>query len=457
MLVAKLTLNDFTFTQLGSTEQTLVVKNGVVRTNGDLPVRVSIAMSKIPEVLTTIAISIEDPSGKPTVSYLLRPNNARKVYEGVLPPFTRVDQYPFAISILDHERQSLTRFAGIFDVFLLPKPPSFLPPGVQDAITTAMTTIEEPVKNVNSVSAPVGVAVGASQAVLLATNVTSGYDLYLLLLKLIGLLTGLFRRKRNEPWGVVYDSVTKRPLDPAYVIAQMRGTAKSKGEAITDLDGRYGFLLNPGEYEIVANKTHYKFPSEKLKGKARDEFYENLYFGDPFHVRDGGVVQYNIPLDPIEFDWNEFAKNQDKVFLVYSKKQNIRLWVFNTIFFVGLIFSLVSLILTPSLLNMIVVGIYIAILSFQIFWRVSHKITRVLNKTTGKPIPFALIKVWLSGLNTVVKKSVSDETGRFFFLVPPGKYYMTVEEKQMDGSYKEVLRTEERELKGGVIKEDFLV
>ena len=217
------------------------------------------------------------------------------------------------------------------------------------------------------------------------------------------------------------------------------------------------FFLNPGEYENVANKTHYKFPSEKLKGKARDELYENLYFGDPFQVRDGGVVQYNIPLDPVEFDWNEFAKNQDKVFLVYSKKQNVRLWIFNTIFFLGLIFSVFSLIITFSVLNLVVVAIYLLILVFQIFWRVSHKITRVLDKTTGKPIPFALIKVWLSGLNTVVKKSVADETGRFYFLVPPGKYFLTVEAKQLDGSYKEVLRTEERELKGGVIKEDFLV
>lgn len=434
------------------------MNNGTVRTNGDLPLRISIATNKLPEVLTTIAISIDDPSGSsPTVSYLLSINKIQNTYEGVIPPFKTTDEFPFTLSILDHERKAITRIAGIFDVFYLPKPPSFLPPGVQEAITQALTSVSEPINVVNSVSAPIGVAVGASQAVLLATNVTSGYDLYLLLLKLVGLLTGLFRRKRNEPWGVVYDSVTKRPLDPAYVIAQLRGTASSKGEAITDLDGRYGFFLNPGEYEIVANKTHYKFPSEKLKGKARDEFYENLYFGDPFQVRDGGVVQYNIPLDPIEFDWNEYAKNQDKVFLVYSKKQNIRLWIFNTIFFLGLIFSVFSLIITFSILNLVVVSVYVIILAFQIFWRVSHKITRVIDKNTGKPIPFALIKVWLSGINTVVKKSVSDETGRFYFLVPPGKYFMTVEAKQLDGSYKEVLRTEERELKGGVVKEDFLV
>ena len=80
-----------------------------------------------------------------------------------------------------------------------------------------------------------------------------------------------------------------------------------------------------------------------------------------------------------------------------------------------------------------------------------------MNKTTGKPIPFALIKVWLPGLNTIVKKTVSDQTGRFFFLIPPGTYYVTVEEKLPDGSYREVLHTPDMELKGGVVKQDLLI
>jgi hypothetical protein len=65
--------------------------------------------------------------------------------------------------------------------------------------------------------------------------------------------------------------------------------------------------------------------------------------------------------------------------------------------------------------------------------------------------------VWLPGLNAIVKKTVSDEAGHFYFLVPPGKYYITIEEKIADGTYKEVLRTKEMELTKGVMKEDFLI
>ncbi len=452
-MIGSITIDDFIFVEISSTgEKKLVAQSGAFRVNGANTIRVSISSRKLPDVLKTIAIGIDDPNviGKSS-SYLLRLNGARDAYEAVFPLTRESGRYPFAISMLDHEKQGIRRVSGIFEVYMSPRVPSIIPPSVTEAITNTLNFIDEPVSSISPVAAPLGVAVGVSQAVLLATNVGSVYDIYLLLLKLIALLTGLFRRKKSEPWGVVYDSVTKRPLDPAYVIAQVRDTTESKGEAITDLDGRYGFLLHPGEYSIVANKTHYKFPSDKLKGRVRDEFYENLYFGDPFQVREGGAVMYNIPLDPIEFDWNEFAKNQDQVFQVYSKNTSIRLWIFNIIFFVGLAFSALSLALTPSLLNAAIVVVYVGILAFQVFWRATHKITRVLNKLTGKPIPFALIKVWLPGLNTVVKKTVADATGRFYFLIPPGNYYVTIEEKLPDGTYHEVLRTKDLELKKGVV------
>ncbi len=456
MKVRSLTLADVNFFEIGEVRKRLFPRNGVVRVNGERALLVSIPVEKLPARIVTIALSVSS-GAKGTQSFLLSLNTERTAYDAILPGLGDAGSRAFVIRVLDAERGNVTQLQGVFDVFREIRFTEILPPSIAQVVTQVTETIENPVNAVAPVATPVGVAVGASQVVLLSTNVASVYDLYLLLLKFLGLLTGIFRRKKNEPWGVVYDSVTKRPLDPAYVLARIRDGVQSKGEAITDLDGRYGFLLNPGEYIIEANKTHYKFPSEKLKGKARDEFYENLYFGDPFHVREGSVVQYNIPLDPVEFDWNEFAKNQDQVFKVYSRRKNVRLWVFNILFYVGLLFSLGSLLVTPSILNMIVVSVYLAILIFQLVWKVTHKITFVKDKATGKPLPFALVKVWLPGLNTIMKKTVADEFGRFYFLVPPGEYFITVEAKQLDGTYKEVLRTEPRTLSGGVQKSDLLV
>ncbi|HSE34990.1 MAG TPA: Ig-like domain-containing protein, partial [Candidatus Paceibacterota bacterium] len=330
----KLSLNDFDFTELGTEERLLPIRSGVVRVDSEKNLRISIDSAKVPNVFKTITFTIAHPTDpEKRSSLLLRSNPRRGTYETILAPLGERGMYPFVIDMLDHENKGRVDLRGSLDVFESDRAFTIpIPKEITELVTETVRQIEEPVRAVSPVAIPVGVTVGASQAILLATNASSFYDLYLLFLKLIGVLTGLFRRKRNEPWGVVYDSVTKRPLDPAYVIAQIRDQQKSSGEAITDLDGRYGFILNPGEYIIQANKTHYKFPSEKLKGRGRDELYENLYFGDPFQVREGSVIQYNIPLDPVEFDWNEFAKNQDKVFKVYSRRDRFRLWLFSFVF-----------------------------------------------------------------------------------------------------------------------------
>ena len=335
-------------------------------------------------------------------------------------------------------------------------PQSPEPTTVVEVVEDVLEQAREPVRNIAPILTPVGVAVGASELVLVTTNIRSFYDLYMFFLKIIGLITGIFRKKKHEPWGVVYDSVTKRPLDPAYVVAQDQMNKKSGGEAITDLDGRYGFILKPGEYVIVANKTHYRFPSTQLQGKTKDEFYDNLYFGESFGVKDGDVARYNIPLDPIEFDWNEFAKNKDQVFKVYSRRERIRLIIFNTLFFIGFLFSIFAAYLEPTTLNIVMSIVYGGILAFQLVWKNRHKITQVRTKD-GKPFPFALIKLYLSGTTTMVKKVVADDHGRFYFLVPPGTYTLTVEEKQPDATYRKILETGALELRKGVLRDDLVL
>ena len=88
--------------------------------------------------------------------------------------------------------------------------------------------------------------------------------------------------RRRKPWGTVYDAVTKRPIDPAYVTV-MKGREKI-AEAITDINGRYGFLLSAGTYQLRAQKTHYIFPSQLMNRAVSDEVYNNLYYGEFFSL-----------------------------------------------------------------------------------------------------------------------------------------------------------------------------
>lgn len=441
-----LIFTDFDFFEKGNK---VVPKNDAVAIDEKSDLKISLNLEKVPSGAKLFIVSVRNPGTGKISSYLLNKNSLGTSYEAVVSPLQK-GEYPVGIKIYDGYNQTLTDVNGLIKVFPpLPSFLSFLPVGVTENITPSIEAI-------TPIAVPVGVAVGVSQAVILAANVSSFYDLYLLFLKFIGLLTGLFRKKKPEPWGVVYDSVTKQPIDPAYVVVEHM-EAGDKKSAITDLDGRYGFLLPPGEYSLVANKTHYKFPSEKLVGKDHDELYENLYFGSTFSLPENQVVRYNIPLDPMEFDWNEFAKNKGKIFSLYSRRQKIRIVVFNILFYAGIALAAYGTILHPTKFNGTVLAVYGVIIVFQALWKRGHKVTNLIDKKTGQPIPFAIVSVIVPELGVLLRKVVTDEHGRFYLLVAPGTYNITVQEKQLDGTYALVYTMNNVILKKGVLTEDIMV
>jgi hypothetical protein len=302
-----------------------------------------------------------------------------------------------------------------------------------------------------------GIGIGVGQMLIFAGNARSFVDIWLLILRLLSFLGSFFRRRKSEPWGVVYDSVTKQPLDPAYVSISAAGEQESA--AITDLDGRYGFLVPHGNYLIKANKTHYVFPSEKLRGRNKDELYNNLYFGEPISIdeKNESLIRYNIPLDPIGFDWNEYAKRERGLFKIHSKKQRVIIFVSNLIFFSGFALSAYLLWVQPAMINFGLFALYAAILIFQEFWKTSHPVTKLLETDSNNPISFAIIKAYIAGNDFLLKTVVTDEKGRFYMLTPPGEYYLTVEVKRDDGSYTLPYRTTPVSLEKGVVLKNLYI
>ena len=281
---------------------------------------------------------------------------------------------------------------------------------------------------------------------------------FLIFIRLGGaVMTFLGIRKRTKPWGTVYDSVTKQPLDPAYVVLQdLQG--KEIASSITDLDGRYGFLLEPGKYKMVVKKTNYKFPSEKLAGKTHDEFYENLYFGGELEVKEAGeAISQNIPLDPEKFDWNEFAKRNKKRLRFYSK---IDVWlkrISDWFFVFGFVTAVLAVIFAPYPLNFIIVGFYIFILILRKFVTKPKTYGSIIERQTGFPLSFAIIRVFSVELQKEMFKRVADKYGRYFILIPNGKYYVKIEKKNEDTSYTEVFTSDVINVQKGIIREKFRV
>lgn len=114
-------------------------------------------------------------------------------------------------------------------------------------------------------------------------------------------------RSTKRFWGIVYDSVTKQPLDPV-IVKLLYLDGRETETCVTDLDGHYGFLARPGKFKIFVRKSNYIFPSVIVKGN-NDGVYSNLYHGEFFELHDDReVVAPNIPMDPEKPDWNQTAK-----------------------------------------------------------------------------------------------------------------------------------------------------
>lgn len=245
------------------------------------------------------------------------------------------------------------------------------------------------------------------------------------------ILIALGLKSRKKPWGVVYDSVTKQPIDPAYVVL-MDMAGNEVATAITDMNGRYGFAVDPGTYRIVANKTNYQFPSTKLVGKESDGLYDDLYFGgDVVVAKDGEIITKNIPLDQLAFDWNEYAKQTGGTHgmkLAFYRTADIVLYhLSRVLFMVGFAYAIYAFLFSPVLYNTLILIFYIMMAFVQMFAPGFHKKGSVLSKDTKRPLPFSVVRIISAVTNKEVAHKVADRVGNYYGLVQNGLYTFVVD------------------------------
>lgn len=269
------------------------------------------------------------------------------------------------------------------------------------------------------------------------------YRLWSLLMSIFGL------KKQVRPWGTVYDAITKQPLDPAVVeLLDLEG--RPVATSTTDIDGRYGFLVGTGKYRLLPKKTHYAFPSLKMIGKTRDELYLDLYFGYVFEItREGEVITKNIPMDPENFDWNEFAKNQQKKMRFYSKRDFVINKIADFFFSIGFTVSIVALISAPIIYNIVIFSLYVVTLILREIG-LKHSSFGQVKDADGNPLSFAIVRIKL-GDGTEISHKVTNNIGRFYCLLQNGTYIVTIERKNPDESYTQVYE-KIHVIKNGVLK-----
>jgi len=277
------------------------------------------------------------------------------------------------------------------------------------------------------------------------------FRIWSLLMSVLGI------KKRTRRWGVVYDSITKQPLDPAYVtLKNLEG--ETIATAITDIDGRYGFIVQPGTYALTVNKTNYLFPSAKLAGRHADELYDNIYWGDYFNISiEGEVIARNIPLDPINFSWNEFEKEKRNLTSSFKRKDLLVSRIASILFNIGFVIACIAFIVTPLPYNGIIFSLYIFIFIIKKIGIKTKNKGSVVEKSTGLPLSYGIIRVMYSDIGQEIAHSVIDKYGNFYCLVKNGTYTVKIDKKNPDGSYSLLYKQSLITINDGVLNKKFEV
>lgn len=271
-----------------------------------------------------------------------------------------------------------------------------------------------------TVATPVAVATAVANVTTAATATATAVPYMLYVYSFLAHPTLLIARRRRKKWGVVYNALTKLPVDLAIVRLIDAKTKRIIRSMVTDRDGRYFFIVPPGEYSLAVAKPGYNFPTGYMKHEKDDGAFIDIYHGEAVAVTSGGTVTSNIPLDPVGAE-----KTPRRVVAeVFARKAQKGIGLLS----IGAM--LVSAIINPTA---IMLALFFGnIVMYAIFRRLAIKkrprnFGLVIDQETGKPLKSAVARIFESKFNKLLETQVTDDRGRYAFLVGTNVYYVTFE------------------------------
>ncbi len=301
-----------------------------------------------------------------------------------------------------------------------PTPPGLTPIPIVNSIIEILVTPEAQKVTTNYIT-PALIAVAVMNTIPMAILLTS-YLLPYLHLIFVEPLLFLFRKKRKK-WGVVYNALSKVPVDLAVVRLFRKSDNTLVQTRVTDKNGRYILIVKEsGEYYISVTKSGFVFPTKYLSSDKEDTKYIDLYHGEAVEVtaKDAAITA-NIPLDPAE---KKIMPERQVIFGYLFK--NLRL----VISYVGLILATLIFLIYPTWITGI--SILLHIFLFTIFLRliVPKKPKSwgiVYDQNTKEPLHYVIVRIFDIKFNKLLETQITDGKGRYSFLVSKNQYQLLAE------------------------------
>lgn len=278
---------------------------------------------------------------------------------------------------------------------------------VGEAFVGAIESVVEPITD-SDVATGITLATGGGAAV-----ISGGIGLLPLLIQygVTFLLQLMGLKRKNMPWGMVYDSVTKKPL--AFVRVELFGPTFQS--VVTGPDGRFGFNVTPGNYEIRAKREGYKFPGQvPLLERGSN------YVGGQFEVATDAIINVRIPLDPT-------VKTGSARFAVYGFGKLFS-WLILTLS-VGVGFYLFILDRRPLMLGLAV--FYALALALNVWLTLSRPKAKwgMVRDSKGQAVPGVVVNLYKTEDGSYVDARRTDSKGFYSFFAPKGQYLLRVDAK----------------------------
>lgn len=300
-----------------------------------------------------------------------------------------------------------------------------------------------------------------TQIIFLLGMFDSAKDFWFSLLRIFNVLVVVFsmRSHKKKHWGLVYNSKTKEPIKN--ILVNLRNEREElAATAITDEAGRFGFLVEEGNYILeVKGSAQYQFNPVLIKDKENEEdIYGKPYKGETLKIKKEELLKVNIPLTPIS---NADMENEKRLKIKkfdFSKLKSNRLlgFIVDFSFWVGFIFALFSVAFNYSVFKLFLVIFYIIVFLIRFYllnlikeWGV------VLLGSNKTPVPFAVVRAFKAsqgGNKEQVGVAVSNMKGGFYLLLPPDNYKLSIKGRTLEGNNfnKEALINAEKGLVNGV-------
>ena len=271
--------------------------------------------------------------------------------------------------------------------------------------------IPELVQLADRVTKPISAALSAAGAAAIANSAVSASGSFAAglskFLSYLGL--GFLRISRKKPWGRVINKLTGKPIDGVTIKIIDARFKKVKQSQITDSEGRFGFLISPGDYYLHI----------AARGFAAKETRVIKVFGQ------AQPLNIEVLLEPLQSSLALSSYRLLKVAHFFGALfQKLSSWVLA----VGAILAATNLILTPNTQTYIIGGLYLALIIIKI---ALHEATFksfgwILDKNSNRAISLSVVRIFDANKNWLLGTRVTDESGRFNFLIGPGDYYVTV-------------------------------